>query len=65
MLDNYDRSISDRYKLIDYRESDYEAEVAGLTDYFITVSIPVMCGEWFTVLPPFVVDLVAVCCLTW
>ncbi len=45
MLDAYDRAISDRYKLIDYREADSSAEVAGLSDFFFSVSIPCMLGS--------------------
>jgi len=45
MLDRYDRRISDRYKLIDYRETDNEKQIAGLTNHFVSVSVPVMCGK--------------------
>lgn len=48
MLDSADRAISDRYKLIDYKEQDNENEVSGLTDYFLTVSLPVIMSEPFT-----------------
>ena len=45
MLDRYDRRISDRYKLIEFREEDNQREVEALSDYFLNVTIPVMCGE--------------------
>ena len=45
MLDRYDRRISDRYKLIDFREEDAQKEVVSLADYFIEVTVPTMCGK--------------------
>ena len=45
MLDRYDRRISDRYKLIDYREEDNQKQIVHLSNYFVEVSIPTICCE--------------------
>jgi hypothetical protein len=45
MLDAFDRKISDRYKMIDYREDDNQKTIIHFSsDYFTTVSIPIMLG---------------------
>ena len=44
MLDRYDRRISDRYKLIDYRERDNKREVVSLSNYMLEVTLPVALG---------------------
>ncbi len=46
MLEKYDRRISDRYKLIDFRELDNQRETTHLDDYFYTISIPVVCCKF-------------------
>ncbi len=44
-LDAADRRISDRYKMIDYREEDHEKEIVHFSsDYFTTISVPTMVG---------------------
>ena len=45
MLDRFDRRISDRYKLIDYREEDNQKNIVHLSNYFLEVTLPVICGE--------------------
>lgn len=44
MLDRYDRRISDRYKLIDYRERDNKREIVSLNNYMLEVTLPVALG---------------------
>ena len=45
MLDKFDKKISNRYKLIDYRETDYQKEIIYFSStYFAQISIPVMMG---------------------
>ena len=41
MLDRFDRRISDRYKMIDYREEDNLKQVVEKGDWIITVTLPV------------------------
>ena len=41
MLDRFDRRISDRYKMIDYREEDNLKRVIEEGDWIITVTLPV------------------------
>lgn len=53
MLGTYDRIISDRYKLIDYREADNQKSIVQLDDFLITVTVPVICT---------LVLLIMVCC---
>ncbi len=44
MLASYDLSISNKYKLIDYRQDDLN-KVATAVSYFSQVTIPVIIGE--------------------
>ena len=45
MLDRFDRRISDRYKMIDYREEDNAKKVVDENDWIIQVTLPVALGE--------------------
>ena len=45
MLNWYDTTLSDRYKLIDYHDSDNMAKVVEPINYFTNVSIPVFVGN--------------------
>ena len=48
MLDSFDRRISDRYKLIDYREDDYQKEIVYFSNrFFFEFTIPVAVGKYF------------------
>ncbi|XP_059084326.1 uncharacterized protein LOC131881466 isoform X1 [Tigriopus californicus] len=42
MLDRFDRRISDRFKLIQFREIDNEREIVQLSDYVLEVTLPVV-----------------------
>jgi hypothetical protein len=44
-LNWYDSTLSDRYKLIEYRDSDNMAKVVEPINYFTNVSIPVFVGN--------------------
>lgn len=44
-LNWYDSTLSDRYKLIEYRDSDNMAKVVEPINYFTNVSIPVFIGN--------------------
>lgn len=44
MLDRFDQRISDRYKLIEFREEDNQAQIILQANYFIQITIPVMLG---------------------
>ena len=45
MLNWYDSEISDRYKLINFHDSDNMKEVVMPVNYFTSVTIPVLIGE--------------------
>ena len=45
MLEWYDTSISDRYKLIDFKDSDNMKEVVMPINYFTSITIPVLIGK--------------------
>ena len=45
MLEWYDTSISDRYKLIDFKDSDNMKEVVMPINYFTSITIPVLIGN--------------------
>ncbi len=45
MLDRFDRMISDRYKMIDYREEDNQKQVVGSGNYLLQVTLPVCLSE--------------------
>ncbi len=45
ILNFYDSKISDRYKLISFRDSDNMAEVVMPVNYFTSVTIPVLVGK--------------------
>ena len=43
MLQRFDRKISDRYKLIGYKEDDFQKEIVYFSSsYFTNVTIPVL-----------------------
>lgn len=42
MLDRFDRRISDRFKLIEFREIDNEREIVQLSNYVLEVTLPVV-----------------------
>ena len=43
MLQSFDRKISDRYKLIGYKEDDFQKEIVYFSSsYFTNVTIPVL-----------------------
>ena len=45
MLEEADRKLSNRYKLIDYREDDHQKTIIFFSStFFAEVSIPVMLG---------------------
>lgn len=44
MLSNYDTSLSDRFKLISYQDSDNLNKVVVPMNYFTNVTIPTMLG---------------------
>lgn len=45
MLDRFDRRISDRYKLIDYKEEDDQKEIIYFSnEFFAEISVPIMSG---------------------
>lgn len=46
MLDRFDRRISDRYKMIDYREEDNAKRVVDDNDWMIQMTLPVALGEY-------------------
>ena len=46
MLDKYDRRISDRYKLIDFRAEDFKSNIISDENYFLSITIPTMCGKY-------------------
>ena len=46
MLDRFDRRISDRYKMIDYREEDNLKRVIEEGDWIITVTLPVALSKY-------------------
>ena len=46
MLDRFDRRISDRYKMIDYREEDNAKKVDYEDNWIIQVTLPVALGEY-------------------
>ena len=46
MLDRFDRRISDRYKMIDYREEDNAKRVVDDKDWMIQMTLPVALGEY-------------------
>ena len=50
MLDRFDQDISNRYKLIDYRETDFQKTIIHFSSaYFIQISIPVMSGKYLDI----------------
>jgi hypothetical protein len=44
-LNWYDSTLSDRFKLIEYRDTDNMAKVVQPINYFTNVSIPVFVGN--------------------
>ena len=47
MLDTFDQRISNRYKLIDYRETDFQKTIIHFSSaYFVQISIPVFLGMY-------------------
>ena len=47
MLDSFDQKISDRYKLIDYRETDFQKTIVFFASaYFVQFTIPVFLGKY-------------------
>eukprot|EP00095_Tigriopus_kingsejongensis_P008505 maker-scaffold181_size278858-snap-gene-0.13 protein:Tk08505 transcript:maker-scaffold181_size278858-snap-gene-0.13-mRNA-1 annotation:"von willebrand factor type egf and pentraxin domain-containing protein 1-like" len=42
MLDRFDRRISDRYKLIQFRETDNDREINQLSNFLMEVTLPVV-----------------------
>ena len=44
MLDRFDRRISDRYKMIDYRGEDNAKKVVEEQNWVIVVTLPVALG---------------------
>ena len=49
MLDRFDRRISDRYKMIDYRQEDKAKKIVDDENWIITVTLPVALGEFCAV----------------
>ena len=48
MLGNFDQQISDRYKLIDYKEDDDEKQIIYFSSlYFAEVTLPVVSCTYF------------------
>ena len=46
MLDTFDQKISDRYKLIDYRETDFQKTIVFFASaYFVQFTLPVFLGK--------------------
>ena len=46
MLDSFDQKISDRYKLIDYRETDFQKTIVFFASaYFVQFTLPVFLGK--------------------
>jgi hypothetical protein len=46
-LNWYDSTLSDRYKLIEYHDTDNMARVVQPINYFTNVSIPVFVGNYY------------------
>lgn len=44
MLDRFDQRISDRYKLIDFQEEDNKKLIESSTNWFLSMTVPVVCG---------------------
>ena len=46
MLERFDRRISDRYKLIDYKEDDFQKEIVYFSSsYFAGTTVPIVLGK--------------------
>ena len=59
-LDKFDRRISDRYKLIGYKEDDFQKEIVYFSsDYFAHVTIPIVLSKYSANLPPFLCNKIS------
>jgi hypothetical protein len=45
MLDKFDRRISDRFKMIDYREEDNQKKIVSRNNFLIGVTLPVVISK--------------------
>ena len=48
MLDKFDRKISDRFKIIGYKDDDNAKLVSSLPNHISNVAVPVALGRWWT-----------------
>ena len=52
MLDKFDRKISDRYKIIGYKDDDNAKLVSSLPNHISNVAVPVALGKINVLLSP-------------